>query len=808
VGREQSLWLEMALVSIVAKWPESQGQKLRWHSDAITPALGDLADEFPELDRQLAESMRFVGVLVRERIFSELQQMASAQLSPTEYVMEMRSLLTRDPRMGQFCTPWSVAMLMARLLGNVAAVFDPAADASVLPAVLAARAPHSVKLDAVFFNRFAVFFNTLQARILGADLNAALNESSAPGASNKKYTHCISAPPIGGRVKEEGRLRAIEPYEIAINQILKRLAPEGKAVVLVPESMLFSINRAHLREQILDLGLLEAVISLPAGSFTPYSGIKTSIIVLNGSRSANTPVRFVDTGLHVISKTRSEMTLDVNSVLQALVSTYSLQGVLDVKVSDIRSDEHVSWSMSRFASLLQQAHIVAEADGIEVAKLGTVLSDDILSMGDLAGLPLFQVSELSTDVLDMRRTARGGQRDACSVKKGLKRLDMPALVLARVGGKLKPTLFDPVDGPIAVGTNVFAFKMDVAKVDPEYLAFELNSAHVQRQVEQLSMGVTIASISKQALLGIMVRLPSLFEQRRVFKEWVEGILLAQRQAIDLKAKERGLSLSEWQLLGSVEHSLRPVATQVETPLKQLRKLLPVMSEQIQGKVQQALDEADTAMSRMKAMFKTIHQVVRSDKASMKLAPYDLRRLFRSEVRALGLIVEHLDVYFHCDPQIDSPDGVIALVDRDQFALVIQNLFTNMAKHTGATDKESLCVRIDVSHRADGASRWLVLQVENNGEPFPDEFTHEDLITPGKLGDPAKGSGLGGFLMDRIIANHGGRFSSMNIPFDDGCIRHNDPDERISTAPRTFWDTIAWMSVNFTIELPFDATEEA
>lgn len=63
--------------------------------------------------------------------------------------------------------------------------------------------------------------------------------------------------------------------------ILDLLRVGGKAAVIVPEGVLFGSTSAHrkLRQQLLMENKLEAVISLPAGVFQPYTGVKTSIII-------------------------------------------------------------------------------------------------------------------------------------------------------------------------------------------------------------------------------------------------------------------------------------------------------------------------------------------------------------------------------------------------------------------------------------------------------------------------------------------------------------------------------------------------
>ena len=55
----------------------------------------------------------------------------------------------------------------------------------------------------------------------------------------------------------------------------------GRAAVIVPDGVLFGSTNAHraLRRQLLFENTLEAVVSLPANMFQPYSGVKTSILL-------------------------------------------------------------------------------------------------------------------------------------------------------------------------------------------------------------------------------------------------------------------------------------------------------------------------------------------------------------------------------------------------------------------------------------------------------------------------------------------------------------------------------------------------
>ena len=64
--------------------------------------------------------------------------------------------------------------------------------------------------------------------------------------------------------------------------ILEHLKPNGRAGIIIPEGIIFQTGKAYkkLRKQLIENGLI-GVISLPAGVFHPYSGVKTSILILD-----------------------------------------------------------------------------------------------------------------------------------------------------------------------------------------------------------------------------------------------------------------------------------------------------------------------------------------------------------------------------------------------------------------------------------------------------------------------------------------------------------------------------------------------
>ena len=65
--------------------------------------------------------------------------------------------------------------------------------------------------------------------------------------------------------------------------VMESLAPGGRAAVIVPEGLLFGSTTGHvdLRRKLVEDFDLQAVVSLPAGVFKPYAGVKTAILVFH-----------------------------------------------------------------------------------------------------------------------------------------------------------------------------------------------------------------------------------------------------------------------------------------------------------------------------------------------------------------------------------------------------------------------------------------------------------------------------------------------------------------------------------------------
>ena len=74
-----------------------------------------------------------------------------------------------------------------------------------------------------------------------------------------------------------------------VDYMAEHLSPEGRAGIIVPEGIIFQSQGAYkqLRKMLVE-DYLVAVVSLPAGFFNPYPGVKTSVLILDRALAKRT----------------------------------------------------------------------------------------------------------------------------------------------------------------------------------------------------------------------------------------------------------------------------------------------------------------------------------------------------------------------------------------------------------------------------------------------------------------------------------------------------------------------------------------
>lgn len=204
---------------------------------------------------------------------------------------------------GEFYTPRCLIKLIVDLVDPKAGqtVYDPAAGSCgfLIEAFNHIKPQVKSDKDLEFLNNHTFFGNekTPLAYILGV-MNMILHGVHNPNISKvntlttdirgiqekDRYDIVLANPPFGGKEKEQIQQNFIFKTNatemLFLQHIAKMIKTGGKAAVVVPEGVLFNTSGSfkEIKKEILENYNLHTIISLPAGVFLPYSGVKTNII--------------------------------------------------------------------------------------------------------------------------------------------------------------------------------------------------------------------------------------------------------------------------------------------------------------------------------------------------------------------------------------------------------------------------------------------------------------------------------------------------------------------------------------------------
>ena len=102
----------------------------------------------------------------------------------------------------------------------------------------------------------------------------------------RRYDVIMTNPPFAGkvdkeRIKKSLPIKSTKTQVLFLSYVIDALKQNGRGGIILPEGTLFGTNRddKEIRRYLLEKCQLQAVVSMPAGVFQPYSGVKTSVLI-------------------------------------------------------------------------------------------------------------------------------------------------------------------------------------------------------------------------------------------------------------------------------------------------------------------------------------------------------------------------------------------------------------------------------------------------------------------------------------------------------------------------------------------------
>lgn len=205
------------------------------------------------------------------------------------------------------------------------------------------------------------------------------------------YFDCILAnPPFmtpKGGIKPHNKfgVKANRSEVLFVDYIMEHLNSTGRAGVIVPEGIVFQSANAYkeLRKKLVEENYLYAVVSLPSGIFQPYSGVKTSILLLDRQLAKKTDkVLFVEIqndGFDLGAQRRE--TPDKNDLPKALEFIHQWQNSINTQTKFTTESKLVT--VVEKSKLAENEEYNLTASKYKVAQDFSNCKWDIVKVGDI-----------------------------------------------------------------------------------------------------------------------------------------------------------------------------------------------------------------------------------------------------------------------------------------------------------------------------------------------------------------------------------------------------------------------------------------
>lgn len=143
------------------------------------------------------------------------------------------------------------------------------------------------------------------------------------------------------------RVDAKRAEVLFVDYIAEHLNPTGRAAIIVPEGIVFQTQTAYknLRKMLVEEGYLYGVISLPSGVFNPYTGVKTSILLIDKALARQKDgivfIKMNNDGFDLGAQRREIKQNDIPDILDILNLYKMGEEILDTSLAVIVAKEEI-----------------------------------------------------------------------------------------------------------------------------------------------------------------------------------------------------------------------------------------------------------------------------------------------------------------------------------------------------------------------------------------------------------------------------------------------------------------------------------
>ncbi len=569
-----------------------------------------------------------------------------------------------------------------------------------------------------------------------------------------------------------------------VKEMLDALDDDGTAILLLPRpnsDVRMTKNSKCDKKGCLESGCLQAVISITNASYN-HLGIETALLLMRKNPLFQGRIRLLEAP-RIGQETHEIREIDISKTLENFKAESQ-----NVAAFDLEPSELVNWDYSRtlLQHRLQERH-QKEARSLnpmqqQLEKLGQLIWKAEAIAETALGLPLFEIAMILGNTprivferpdLSLLDVVKESDKDYKTFS-----LKIPHFLVSPWNPVIDKIALPVSDEQIAVSNRLLVFRDGPSNADVDFILLQLNSEFLRDQLNILGNFQRLKEITVDEFLDLHVVIElDVAEQRRIVKKHKLRLLDGKKEELKHQKQRLGIEDAETKILEILGHELRPLLSNVNNHTvltqhyiqekavsKEPISLCHKLGERVDSHtISSSFELIQKNLKRMGNLIDSLEGILDADVSKMNLRRVSLFEEWHDRLNRMALENE-ISCLAICEKNTrDFPNhGDFAVnLDEAAFEIAISNLFSNAFKHgfeDAGFENRFLCM-FSCQEAYDG-SMWVILDIMNNGKPMPEGMTTEKFIELGGSMGETKGSGIGGFLVHKIIENHAGKFRLM------------------------------------------------
>ena len=231
---------------------------------------------------------------------------------------------------------------------------------------------------------------------------------------NEYYDVILANPPFfspTGGITPHNRfgVKSTKAEVLFVDYINEHLKPNGRAGIIVPEGIIFQGGIAYkqLRKKLIETSLI-GIISLPAGIFQPYSGVKTSILILDKEKNKKDNKIFfgiVNNDGFSLNTNRTQIKEnDLNIIINSIQNNKNHSKLIRLDKNKILNKDDYSFSLSVY----EEQKITSDLPFTKIGEVAEFINGAPFKPTDWGdeGMPIIRIQNLTRSNSKFNRTKK------------------------------------------------------------------------------------------------------------------------------------------------------------------------------------------------------------------------------------------------------------------------------------------------------------------------------------------------------------------------------------------------------------------